>query len=78
MKTAISIPDPVFRHAERLAKQLKVTRSRLYAAAVADFVKRHRAAAVTEKLNAVYSDNDSSLNAALAAIQTRSVPRERW
>ena len=78
MKTAISIPDPVFRHAERLAKELKVTRSRLYTVAVADFVKRHRAGDVTAKLNAVYSDSDSALDAAMVAIQSRSLPRERW
>jgi predicted transcriptional regulator len=78
MKTAISIPDPVFRNAEKLAKNLKVTRSRLYAAAVAEYVKRHRATKVTDKLNAVYGDSDSALDEAIAAIQTRSLPRERW
>lgn len=78
MKTAISIPDPVFRNAERLAKNLKVTRSRLYTAAVAEYIKRHRAAKITDKLNAVYGDSDSALDEAIAAIQIRSLPRERW
>ncbi len=78
MKTAISIPDPVFRNAEQLAKQLKMSRSRLYAAAVAEYVKRHRAADVTEKLNKVYGDNDSSLDEATTTIQTCSLPCERW
>ena len=78
MKTAISIPDPVFRNAEQLAKRLKVSRSRLYAAAVAEYVKRHRATKVTDKLNAVYGDSDSALDEAIAAIQIRSLPRERW
>ncbi len=78
MKTAVSIPGPVFRNAEQLAKRLKVSRSRLYAAAVAEYVKRHRAAGVTDKLNAVYGDSNSSLDEAIAAMQTRSLPRERW
>ena len=78
MKTAVSIPDPVFQNAEQLAKRLKMSRSRLYAAAVAEYVKRHRAADVTDKLNAVYGDSDSALDEAIAAIQTRSLPRERW
>ena len=78
MKIAVSIPDPVFRNAEQLAKKLKVSRSRLYAVAVADYLKRHRAADVTDKLNAVYRDSDSSLDETIAAIQTRSLPRERW
>jgi len=78
MKTAVSIPDPVFRNAEQLAKRLKMSRSRLYAAAVAEYVKRHRAADITDKLNAVYGESESLLDGALAAIQTRSLPRERW
>ena len=78
MKIAVSIPDLVFRNAELLAKKMKVSRSRLYAVAVADFVKRYRAADVTDQLNAVYRDGSSSLDATLAAIQTRSLPRERW
>ena len=78
MKTAVSIADPVFRNAEQLAKRLKVSRSRLYTAAVADYIKRHRAADVTAKLNEVYGNSDSSLDEAIAAMQSRSVPRERW
>ena len=49
MKTAVSIPDPVFRNAEQLAKKMKVSRSRLYSVAVADFVKRYRSADVTDQ-----------------------------
>jgi predicted transcriptional regulator len=34
VKTAVSIPDDVFRRVERLAKQRKVSRSQLYTAAL--------------------------------------------
>ncbi len=34
MKTAISIPDDVFTSADRLAKQLRMSRSELYVRAV--------------------------------------------
>jgi antitoxin MazE6 len=78
MKTVISIPDPVFHDAEQLAKRLKVSRSRLYAAAIAAYVKRHRAADISDRLNEIYSDSDSSLNETIAAIQNRSLPREHW
>ena len=78
MKTAISIPDPVFLSAEQLAKQLKMSRSRLYAVAVAEYVKRHRANKVTDKLNAIYAENESALDAAISTMQVRSLPRERW
>ena len=75
MKTAVSIPDPVFRNAEQLAKKMKVSRSRLYSVAVADFVKRYRAADVTDQLNAVYRDSASSLDETVAARTLVNAPR---
>jgi len=41
MKTAVSVPDEVFDEAEHLAKRLKISRSELYAKALAEFVSRH-------------------------------------
>ena len=41
MKTAVTIPDPVFDAAEKLAKQLGVSRSELYARALAEFNDKH-------------------------------------
>ena len=52
MKVAISIPDPVFAKAEALAKRSKLSRSRLYARAVADYVERHTDDQITELANA--------------------------
>jgi predicted transcriptional regulator len=53
MKTAISIPDDVFADAERLAKELKASRSQLYARAVREFVLRHSPDQVTADLDDV-------------------------
>jgi len=79
MKTAISIPDPVFRSAERTARRLKVSRSELYAAAVADYVARHAASGVTEALDAVHTGPESSrLDPAISAAQLHVLGRERW
>jgi len=68
MKTAISIPDPIFREAERLARRLKKSRSQLYAEAMADYLRRHDPDAVTEALNRVCPEsgdrNDAFANAA--------------
>ena len=41
MKTAVSIPDDVFEEAERLATELKTSRSQLYSRALQEFVARH-------------------------------------
>jgi metal-responsive CopG/Arc/MetJ family transcriptional regulator len=78
MKTAISVPDDLFRSGDALAKRLRVSRSELYARALAEYVAKHRADQVTQRLNAVYASEDSRLDPALAAAQTRALPREHW
>ena len=52
MKVAVSIPDPVFAEAETLAKQLKLSRSGVYARALGEFVANHSADRVTDAMNA--------------------------
>lgn len=78
MKTAISIPDEVFKEAERTAKRLGVSRSELYANAVRDYIERYRKENVTEKLNEVYADLDSSLDSALERMQGQTLDKEDW
>lgn len=51
MKTAVSIPDDVFADAERLAERLSMSRSKLYARALAEFVARHDDDQVTELMD---------------------------
>ena len=53
MKVAISLPDPVFRAAETLARRLRKSRSQLYAEAIAEYVGAHGAKALTARLNSV-------------------------
>ena len=78
MKTAISLPDRLFRSGDTLAKRLGVSRSELYARALAEYVAKHRADQITKRLNAVYAREDSRLDSALVAAQARALPRERW
>ena len=56
MKTAISLPDDLFADADRLAAQVGMSRSQLYATALAEFLARHRDADVTAALDRVYAD----------------------
>ena len=53
MKTAISLPDRVFREAERFARRVRKTRSRLYAEALAEYLARHAPDDITESINQV-------------------------
>ncbi len=78
MKTAISIPDPIFEAAEELARQLGISRSELYATADATYITEHREANITEQLNQLYTDEDSSLDEVVQQLQTLSLPREEW
>lgn len=80
MKTAISIPDPVFRSAEELAARLGVSRSELYATAIASLVESHREDILKARLNEVYEpgNDSSSLEPDVVAIQSRSLKPEKW
>lgn len=78
MKTAISIPDDLFEKAEELAERLEVSRSQLYAQAIAEYAERHSSQRVREKLDAVYAAHESELDPALALMQAIALPRERW
>ena len=78
MKIALSIPDAMFDSAETLGKRLGVSRSRLYATALADFVAKHQSRKVTARLDAVYATEDSRLDAAARRLQARSLPRDAW
>ena len=78
MKTAISIPDDVFESADELAEQMGVTRSHLYATAVAEYVAKYRASDVTATLNEVYAEEPSGIGRALRTAQARSVGSSGW
>lgn len=78
MKVALSIPDDVFESAESLGKRLGVSRSRLYATALAEFVAKHRGRKITERLNAVYSSGESGIDPATRRMQRRTIGPEPW
>ena len=53
MKTAVSLPDRVYREAERHARRTRKSRSQLYAEALSEYLARHAPDEVTEAMNAV-------------------------
>jgi metal-responsive CopG/Arc/MetJ family transcriptional regulator len=78
MKTAVSLPNPLFEAADQLAKKLGVSRSELYARAIAEYLKSRRSEGITEALNRVYREEPSNLDPVIAAIQAASLPRDEW
>jgi len=78
MKTAISIPDSIFKAAEKLANRLGFSRSELYAKAVAEYLQKHRNDGVTKKLDEIYSKESSQLDPGLQALQSASIDKDEW
>jgi hypothetical protein len=59
METVVTIPDDVFRKAEDLAAVLGLSRSEVYAAALAEFIRERHDLRITERLNEVYKEENS-------------------
>jgi metal-responsive CopG/Arc/MetJ family transcriptional regulator len=78
MKAAISIPDATFRAADRLAKRKGITRSELYARAVAALLRDEDEAEITAQLDRVYGDQRSTLDGVLASLPGRLLDKETW
>jgi metal-responsive CopG/Arc/MetJ family transcriptional regulator len=78
MKIALSIPDDLFESGETLGKRLGVSRSRLYATALAEYVAKNNSRKVTERLDAVYGSEESRLPKPLRRLQRRSLARGPW
>jgi CHASE3 domain sensor protein len=56
MKVAVSIPDPIFDQAESLARRLKLSRSKVYARALQEFVANNDGPSLTEQINAALDE----------------------
>jgi metal-responsive CopG/Arc/MetJ family transcriptional regulator len=78
MKTAISIPDALFKAAEDAAKRLAISRSELYVRAVEEYLRTHSDADVTTRLNVVYASQSSDVDPAIYDAAVRSVGSDEW
>ena len=54
IKTAISLQKALFEQVDSLAREKKVSRSRLFVLALEDYLRREQNRKLTEQLNAVY------------------------
>jgi metal-responsive CopG/Arc/MetJ family transcriptional regulator len=78
LKTAISIPENIFLKAEETAKNLGMKRSRLYTAAVSDFIEKHREDDLTTRLNELYAEESSRIDSTFTRMQVSSLAQEIW
>jgi metal-responsive CopG/Arc/MetJ family transcriptional regulator len=56
VKTAISVRKTLFDQAEDLARKLKMSRSRLFALALEDYIRRQQNQDLLAQINAAYAD----------------------
>ena len=78
MKTAVSVPDPVFQAGERLAQHLGISRSQLYSKALCEYVTRHDKDEITRRLNEVYAKESSEPDPVITKIAAQALPKESW
>lgn len=78
MKIAISVPDAVFRAAERHAQRSRKSRSQLYAEAVAEYLHRHAPDDVTEAINQVIDQVGMAPDPFVQAAAQSVLARVEW
>jgi metal-responsive CopG/Arc/MetJ family transcriptional regulator len=78
MKTAISIPDELFETAELLVEKLKISRSKLYARAIAEFVAKYDSDLVTEQMDQALREIEIPYDEFSGEASRRVFTREEW
>ncbi len=78
MKVAVSIPDDVFEEADLLAKQLKTSRSEIYARALAVYVGEHAPDRVTQAMNEVVDAVGDGGDEFVGEASRRLLERVEW
>ena len=60
MKTAISVPDEVFREVEKVAKERHSSRSEVIVAALREYIDRRKSADLLNALNTAYGTAETT------------------
>lgn len=77
-KTAISVPPEIFRLSERLSKQLKISRSAVFAMGVKKLGEEYDEEDLIARINAVCADVDTSVDPAMKKYQQRRLEKNEW
>ena len=78
MKTAISIPDPLFKEAEAAAKDLGLSRSKLIQTALEEFLGRRRDEEVTAALNRSLAKHPDEIDPFLQQFVLEGMKQTEW
>ncbi len=81
IKTAISLQGSLLEQVDALARELDVSRSRLFVLAAEEFIQRHKNQELLEAINAAYDDSpDEDEQAVLQKMrhQHRRLVEKQW
>ncbi len=78
MKTAVSIPDELFRKADEFARRLGKSRSQLYQEALAEYLLRRDTSAVTQAMDDALNDIHPAVDEWLTEVGRRALERSEW
>ncbi len=78
MKTAVSIPDELFRRADELARRLGKSRSHVYREALAEYVLRREPRSVTALLDELAAELAPGHTPWLDEAGRRGLERSEW
>jgi metal-responsive CopG/Arc/MetJ family transcriptional regulator len=80
MKSAISVDDQLLSEADSVAREMGVSRSRLFATALAAYLRTRRQEAITARLNQVYAEPDAAEGRThkLMKAKFRATVKDRW
>ena len=80
MKTAISIPDLIFKEAENFAHKQGISRSELYTKAINEYLQGREEKNITESLNNIYENNPAAIDKQIYSMQYSTLrdDDEKW
>lgn len=81
MKTAISVDDDLITEADRTAREMGVSRSRLFSLAIESYLRNREHERILEQLNRVYAGEAGAADKRLAARikgKFRRAIQENW
>ena len=78
MKTAVSVPDDIFKDVERLARRARKSRSQVYSDALKEYVARHAPDEITDAMNRVCEQVKGEKDTFVATTSSRVLEQVEW
>ncbi|NOR65719.1 MAG: ribbon-helix-helix protein, CopG family [Candidatus Scalindua sp.] len=82
MKTAISIPDDLFKDIDKLSKKLHCSRSQILTSAAREFIEKQKNRDIFDAINKAYTENETEQEVSLRRKSKKQYSKllkeERW